>query len=228
LDLVEITPSRPLVPARPAARRPRRALPATSQPPGREHELLFAVLAPCLGWGGASEAASAALARYGGLGAALDAPEAELAALPPLGETGAAILAAVAATAQHLGARQAGERPVLRALPAVLAHLGAGSRPAGLRAIFLDARDRLVSEEAVGPADGGAAARVLRRAVALNAAAILLLRQDAAATPAASQADVALARRVGLAAEVLEIALRDHLVLGRGAPVSLRERGLLG
>ncbi len=226
MDLVEISAPRRRPPSPPAGmRRPAPRRDATA----RDHELLFALLAPCLGWSGASEAASAALARFGGLGAALEAPEAELAALPALGEAGAATLAAAAAAAKHLGARGAPERPVLRSPACVLAHLRAAPpSPAGLRAIFLDARDRVVTEEAAGRAEAAAAGRVLRRAIALNAAAVLVLRHAPGATPAASAEDLVLARRLALAGEVMEVALRDHLVLGRGAPLSLRGAGLLG
>ncbi|CAH0313960.1 hypothetical protein ROS9278_05056 [Roseomonas sp. CECT 9278] len=187
------------------------------------------MLAPCLGWMEAAEAAEAALLRFGGLAGTLAAAEGDLAALGPLGDAGAATLKGLAAAAHHLGSLQPPERPVLRGLPAILAYLRAsGPMPAGLRAIFLDARDRVISEEAIGGADGGAAARVLRRAVALNAVAMILLRHAADGDPTALEADAALARRVAAAAQVLEMDLRDHLVLGRGAPASLRGLGLMG
>jgi DNA repair protein RadC len=237
--LVEIgTPQRPpparqpaAAPARPRARQA--AAPVQCRPvPGidaSEHEVLFGVLAPCLGWIEAAEAAEAALLRFGGLAGALAAPEGELAALDPLGEAGAATLKGLAAAARHLGALRPPERPVLRGLPAILAHLRAtGPLPAGLRAIFLDARDRMISEEAMGRADAGAAGRVLRRAVALNAIAVIVLRHDPDGDPTALDGDVLLARRIATAGEVMEVDLRDHLVVGRNAPESLRGLGLMG
>jgi DNA repair protein RadC len=215
---------------------PRRARPAPAAakrraPPieAADHDVLFGVLAPCLGWVEAAEATEAALQRFGGLAGALAAPEAELAAIGPLGEAGAATLKGLAAAARHLGALQPAERPVLRTLPAIMAHLRAGGpMPAGLRAIFLDARDRVVCEEAMGGADAGAAARVLRRAVTLHAVAVIVLRHEAGGDPTALDADVLLARRIAEAGQVIEVELRDHVVLGRGAPQSLRGLGLVG
>lgn len=208
---------------RAAARGPAPAVDAT------EHELLFGVLAPCLGWREAAEASEAALQRFGGLAAALAAPEGELASVGPLGEAGAATLKGLAAAARHLGALQPSDRPVLRGLPAVLAHLRAGGAlPPGLRAIFLDPRDRVIAEEAMGAAGDGAGARVLRRAVALNAHAVILLRHAPEGDPAALAADVLFAQRVAGAARVIEVELRDHVVIGAGAPASLRSLGLLG
>lgn len=218
----------------PRARRLSRPAPAAPRSPAptidaAEHEVLFGVLAPCLGWIEAAEAAEAALLRFGGLAGTLAAAEGELAAISPLGEAGAATLKGLAAAARHLGALRPPERPVLRGLPAILAHLrAAGPVPAGLRAIFLDARDRVISEEAMGAPDPGAAARVLRRAVALHAVAVIVLRHDPDGDPTALDADVLLARRIAGAGQVMEVALRDHLVLGRGAPESLRGLGLMG
>lgn len=238
MNLIEIgTPPRsppvrqPVAAPAPARRRSRPAA-APRRPvasiDAAEHEVLFGVFAPCLGWIEAAEAAEAALLRFGGLAGTLAAAEDELAALGPLGETGAASLKGLAAAARHLGALRPPERPVLRSPPAILAHLRAsGPLPAGLRAIFLDARDRVISEEAMGGAEAGGAARVLRRAVALHAVAVILLRHDPDGDPTALDSDVLLARRVAAAGQVLEIELRDHLVLGRGAPASLRGLGLL-
>lgn len=194
-----------------------------------EYEVLFGVFAPCLGWLAAAEAAESVLRHFGDLAAALAATESELAALDPLGEDGAATLKGVAAAARHLGALRQAELPVLRCLPAILAHLRVtGPLPAGLRGIFLDARDRAISEEGMGGADTGAAARVLRRAVMLNAVAVILLRHDPDGDPTALDADVLLARRIATAGQVMEVELRDHLVVGRGEPNSLRGLGLMG
>ncbi len=234
LNLIATATPPPIPPPRtpPASRRARPAPAAQRRAPpieAAEHEVLFGVLAPCLGWMEAAEATQAALQRFGGLAGALAAPEAELAAIGPLGEAGAATLKGLAAAALHLGALQPAERPVLRALPAILAHLRAGGEvPAGLRAIFLDARDRVVCEEAMGRADAGAAARVLRRAVTLHAVAVIVLRHEPGGDPVALDADVLLARRIAEAGQVIEVELRDHLVLGHGAPQSLRGLGLIG
>ncbi|BDG73978.1 JAB domain-containing protein [Roseomonas fluvialis] len=235
VNLVEIgTPQVPppaLHPASPPRRRarpaaaPRAAAPAID---ATEHEVLFGVLAPCLGWIEAAEASEAALRRFGGLAGTLAASEGELAALGPLGEAGAATLKGLAAAARHLGALQPPERPVLRGLPAILAHLrAAGAMPPGLRAIFLDSRDRVISEEAMGAADDGAAARVLRRAVAVNAVSVILLRHAPEGDPTALATDVLFAQRVAGAARVIELELRDHVVVGAGAPASLRGLGLM-
>ena len=217
-----------MVPLPPPARAPRRARrPVSVAEPGAEDlELLFSLLSHSLGCMEAAEAAEAALARYGGFAEAVAADLEELARLPELGEAGAALLKAVHAASLRLDLMRARRRPQLRDVAALVAYLRASAPPAeGLRALFLDAEDRLLADE---PLPTGAPGQVLRRALALQADAVLLLRGQAGGDPVASEADVALARSLDQAARLMEIRLRDFVVVGRGAAASLRERGLLG
>jgi DNA repair protein RadC len=57
---------------------------------------------------------------------------------------------------------------------------------------------------------------------------VILVRHDPDGDPTALDADVLLARRIATAGQVMDVELRDHLVVGRGAPNSLRGLGLLG
>ncbi|WP_170979459.1 JAB domain-containing protein [Roseomonas sp. HF4] len=206
--------------------------PAGADALSEDREVLFAVLSHCLGWMEGADAAEAVLGRYGGLAAAAAAEEAELAALPELGEAGAAALKAVHAAARHLAAAALDARPALRSTGAILAYArarGAGLAVGETRALFLDARERLIVDEVVAcpGTEAGAPARVLRRALALQAGAMILLRDAGAAPPAPAEADLDLARRVGTAGAALGVRLHDLLVVGRAAHASLRAAGLL-
>ena len=189
-----------------------------------DREFLFSVLSPCLGWMEAAEASEAALSRFGGFAEAVAAEESALAALPALGQAGAAVLKAVHVAALRLEEQRRGQRPVLGDAAAQLAYLR-GAPPAGdeVRALFLDARGRLVADEAVacGKAADLAAlpGRVLRRAVALQVATVLLLRGG---DPTAAPAEAAMLRDATQAAATLGIALRAQVLLGRGARAALR------
>jgi DNA repair protein RadC len=205
------------------------ARPPAPSPYATEYELLFGVLVPCLGWLSAAEASEAVLRVFGDLTTVLAAPEDSLAAINPLGEDGAAALKGLAAAARYLGALRQSELPVLRSPTAILAHLHeAGPTPAGLRAIFLDARDRAIADEAVGGVGGVDASRVLRRAFALDAVAVILVRHGHDGDPTALDAEVARARHVAAACDVMQVELRDYLVVGADGPRSLREVGLIG
>ncbi|WP_198378627.1 hypothetical protein [Neoroseomonas rubea] len=114
-----------------------------ADPGAEDREILFALLAPCLGWAEAADATEATMACFGSFLAAAEAVEADLAALPALGEVGAAAIKAVHAAAICLLRRAAAARarPVLNSTGAVGALLATSfaRRPVGeVRPLFLD------------------------------------------------------------------------------------------
>jgi DNA repair protein RadC len=68
---------------------------------------------------------------------------------------------------------------------------------------------------------------VFREAVASRAAGLLLFHNHPSGDPEPSGEDLALTRRLAQAGQLMGIEVLDHLVLGAGRFVSLRERGAL-
>lgn len=68
---------------------------------------------------------------------------------------------------------------------------------------------------------------VLRKAVRESAAAIIVAHNHPSGDPEPSRADIALTKRLADAAQIVGIALLDHVVFGDGRHVSLKERGLM-
>ena len=124
-----------------------------------------------------------------------------------------------------------GVRPVIGSLRALLAHTGVPARAARggrLRLLFLDAGNGLIGDEA--PPDGAAALcprALARRALALDAAAVILVREASGGAAAPTADDVALSRRVVAALAVADVLLHDYLLVAEGRPTSLRGLGLL-
>ena len=69
-------------------------------------------------------------------------------------------------------------------------------------------------------------AEVFKAAIRWNACAIILAHNHPSGDPAPSAEDVAVTREIVEAGKLLGIDVLDHLVLGQGRWVSLRERGL--
>lgn len=67
---------------------------------------------------------------------------------------------------------------------------------------------------------------LFRAAVHKNAASIIIAHNHPSGDPAPSPEDVALTRSAIQAGALLDIAVLDHLVIGQGRYVSLKERGL--
>lgn len=99
-----------------------------------------------------------------------------------------------------------------------------------LRVINLDTRNRVINIEKlyVGSLNASTVrvGELFRPAIARNAASIIVLHNHPSGDPTPSPEDVALTRSIVQAGKLLDIAVLDHLVIGQGRWVSLKERGL--
>jgi DNA repair protein RadC len=97
--------------------------------------------------------------------------------------------------------------------------------------LFLDNRHRVLSFEELfrGTIDGTSVypREVVKQALAVNAAAVILAHNHPSGVAEPSQADERITRRLRSALELVDIRLLDHLVIGDGAAVSLASRGTL-
>ena len=95
--------------------------------------------------------------------------------------------------------------------------------------LLLDNRNRLLADEAVDDAPEQLPRCVAGRALALHASALILLRvmPEGAADKALARREAALCAQVATALAALSITLHDHMLVGNGSWVSLRQKGLL-
>ncbi|MFO7705489.1 MAG: DNA repair protein RadC [Halopseudomonas sp.] len=97
--------------------------------------------------------------------------------------------------------------------------------------LFLDNQHRVIAFEELfqGTLDSASVypREVLKRALSLNAAAVILTHNHPSGVAEPSQADQLLTRRLKEALALVDIRVLDHLVVGDGEPVSFAERGLL-
>ena len=117
-------------------------------------------------------------------------------------------------------------------LDAYLAAVLGRERIEQFRVLFLDAEGLLLADEAqargtvnhtpVYPRE------VVRRAIELDAAAIVLVHNHPSGDPSPSPDDLDMTRQVVEAAAVLGIAVRDHLIVGNGRTFSFQDEKLLG
>jgi DNA repair protein RadC len=68
---------------------------------------------------------------------------------------------------------------------------------------------------------------VVKRAIELHATALILVHNHPSGDPTPSSADIEMTRQVKAAAQLLDITLHDHLILGQGRHTSFRREGLL-
>ena len=125
-------------------------------------------------------------------------------------------------------------RQVLSSSSAVDAYLRAtlvGAPREQFRVLFLDKKNRLIADEAMaeGTVDHAPVypREVIRRALELNASALVLSHNHPSGDPAPSAADVDMTRQVIDAGRPLRILVHDHVIVGGQETASLRTLGLL-
>lgn len=68
---------------------------------------------------------------------------------------------------------------------------------------------------------------MVKRALALNCAAIIVVHNHPSGNPEPSSTDIALTKSLREALTLVDIRLLDHLVVGTEGVVSLAERGMM-
>jgi DNA repair protein RadC len=216
-----------------------------------DHEILEYVLALAIPRQDTKDRAKALLKRFGGLAGVLSARPEELAQVDGIGTSTAVALRFVGTAAQRMHRSAAlpdarrtevrtktawdedlrGRGKPLSSLDSVLAYLTA--RQGALiheefRVLFLNTKNHLLADEAQEGTVNHAPAyprEIVRRALELGATALILVHNHPSGDPSPSRDDIALTRRVVEAARLHDIAVHDHLIIGRDAHASLRSLG---
>ncbi len=178
--------------------------------------------------------ARALIDRFGDLGAVLAAPAADLERVAGIGPSVALELKVSEAVARRALRSKVMRRPVVSSWEALLDYLRATlghEQTERFRILFLDTRNALIADEeqARGTVDHVPVypREIVRRAIELNAKALILVHNHPSGDTTPSDADIAMTRRIAAACEVFDLTLHDHVIVGRGATLSFRARGHL-
>ena len=99
-----------------------------------------------------------------------------------------------------------------------------------LRVILLDTRNKVLHIESVYRGSVNTSqvrvGELFKSAVRRNAASLVVVHNHPSGDPTPSPDDVAVTRAIVAAGKLLDIEVLDHLVIGQGQFVSLKERGL--
>lgn len=171
---------------------------------------------------------------FGGMAGLLHAGAADLARIKGLGPAKRAELLAVLELARRTLAAEMVRRPVFDSPQAVRDFLRLELAELGhevFAVLFLDAQHRLIrfepmfrgtlTQTSVYPRE------VLKRALALDAAAVILAHNHPSGVAEPSKADEFLTQSLKTALQMIDVRVLDHFVVGRGPVVSFAERGLL-
>ncbi|MHB1132850.1 MAG: RadC family protein [Chloroflexota bacterium] len=222
----------PTIKELPQSERPReRLLQVGAQQLGNA-ELLAILLRTGLQNENAVAVAQRLLARFSGLVGLAHANAAELSAERGLGDAKAAQLLAALELGRRLAQATPDERLQVRSpgdIAGLLTDMGFLEQE-HLKVVLLNTRNQVlaVRELYKGAADRATVrvAEIFREAVRANSTALVVAHNHPSGDPSPSPDDVRVTEEIVEAGKLLGIEVLDHLVIGRGGWVSLRERRL--
>src|SRR5512145_136086 len=173
------------------------------------------------------------LNNFGALTGLHRAPFADLKKQHGLGDAKAAQIKAAIELGRRLTLESPEERPTINSpadAAALVSYEMSALEQEHLRVLLLDRRNRVLETVEVYKGSVNSSqvriGEVFKEAVRKNASAVIVIHNHPSGDPAPSPDDVAVTRAIVQAGKLLDVEVLDHLVIGQGKWVSLKERGL--
>jgi len=199
-----------------------------------DYELLELALTYAIPRKDVKPVAKALMAKFGSLGGVLSAGAGDLAAVDGMGAGSAAFVGVVAQLALRVRREKLADKPLLAGQLELLDYLYtafAGKSREELHVLYMDGQLRLIADETVFTgtlAQVTASARdILKMALELNAAGLVVAHNHPSGEPMPSGADLAFTVQLVQAAEAMGIRVHDHVIVGAERHYSFRGEGRL-
>lgn len=200
----------------------------------QDYELIEYLLALAIPRRDTKPLAKALLREFGGIGGLLSADAEALLRVDGVGDTAAAAIKIVQASALRLLRQDIVEKPMLASWQALLDYLRADMAYHGIervRVLHLNAKNILIRDEVMSEGSIDQASvhvrEVIRRAIDLGSSGLILVHNHPSGDPAPSRADISLTRDIIEAGKRLNIAVHDHVIIASSGHSSMRAMGLI-
>ncbi len=174
------------------------------------------------------------LDRFGDFNRVLSADPCQLQQVEGVGQAIVTELKIVEASAQRLARSRVMNRPVLTSWDALLDYCHTAMAHGAVeqfRVLYLDRKNVLIADDqqARGTVDHVPVypREIVRRALELNASAMILVHNHPSGDPTPSQADIDMTRQIVAATGTMGITVHDHIIIGKSRELSFRSAGLL-
>ena len=196
-----------------------------------DYELLEMLLFAANPQGDVKPTAKALLAHFGGFGEVMSADPGAL-SKAGLGLAGVAAIKSVREAALRLMRHELQQRPVVGSWDKLIDYCNAQvahNTVEEFHILFLDRKNMLIKHERQqrGTVDHTPVypREVVKRALDLGAAAMILVHNHPSGDPTPSKADIAVTKDIKKAAAALGVVLHDHVIIARNGHLSLRDLG---
>lgn len=199
-----------------------------------DYELLELVLFRAIPRQDVKPLARQLLDQFGNFNGVLAAPLPQLHQVKGVGDAVALELKIVEAAAHRLARSRVMQRHVISSWQAIIEYchtVMAHRDTEQFRILYLDTKNVLIADEeqAKGTIDHVPVypREVVKRALELNAAALILVHNHPSGDPTPSPADIEMTAKITNAAYALDVQVHDHLIIGKSRELSFRAEGLL-
>ena len=199
-----------------------------------EYELLELVLFNAVPRIDVKPLAKNLLATFGDLNGVIAASQHRLLQVPGTTDRVWYQLRLVEAIAHRMARAKVIQKPVIASWDALMSYcktVMAHRETEQFRILFLDAKNTMMADEeqARGTVNHVPVypREVAKRALELNASAIILVHNHPSGDPTPSQADIDMTEQIALACDLIGVTIHDHVVIGRERDASFRALGLL-
>ncbi len=199
-----------------------------------DYELLELVLFRAIPRRDVKPLARLLLDTFGDFNRVLSASKERLAAVSGVGDAVVQELKIVEAASHRLARARVMQKNVISSWDAILdyCHTTMAHRETEqFRILFLDRKNILIADEeqARGTVDHVPVypREVVKRALELNASALILVHNHPSGDPTPSDADITMTAQINDAAKALGLVLHDHLIIGKSQELSFRAAGYL-
>ena len=172
--------------------------------------------------------------RFGDFNRVITASEARLRDISGVGDAIIVELKIIEAAAQRLARARVMQQPVVSSWDALIdyCHTAMAHRETEqFRVLYLDRKNVLIADEEQGKGTVDHVPvyprEVAKRALELNASAIILVHNHPSGDTTPSTADIDMTRQISNACDALGLTLHDHLIIGQSQELSFRSAGYL-
>ncbi|MEO0402050.1 MAG: DNA repair protein RadC [Pseudomonadota bacterium] len=199
-----------------------------------DYELLELVLFRAIPRQDVKPLAHLMMAEFGDFNRVISAPVERLRAVKGIGDAVITELKIIEAAAQRLARAKVLNKHVISSWDALIdyCHTSMAHRETEqFRVLFLDRKNVLIADEEQGKGTVDHVPvyprEVAKRALELNASAMILVHNHPSGDPTPSQSDIDMTAQMDMACGALGLTLHDHLIVGKSRELSFKSEGYL-
>lgn len=199
-----------------------------------DYEILEMILFSAIPRADTKPLAKELIKTFGSLSKVFTAPAYDLAQVKGMGEAAVVAVKTIQLAASKMLQGQVMQQSVLSSWQQVLDYCQlamASLKVEQFRVLFLDNKNKLIRDEVQQEGTINHTPlyprEVVKRALELGAAAIIMVHNHPSGDPTPSKADIEMTKQVAQAAKALDVVLHDHLIIGIKDHFSFKSMGLI-